>query len=95
MAGSRSAEADQAVTAHVDRTARLSQRWGPAMTELERVERDIATLQGSIRIARRALTDPSLPTDDRDRWQASIDLYERHLCELLAARDDLRSLAED
>lgn len=65
------------------------------MTELERVEGDIATLQGSLRIARLALSDPALPAEDRDRWQASIDLYEQHLCELMAARDDLRSLAED
>ena len=65
------------------------------MTELERVEGDITTLQGSIRIARLALSDPTLPADDRDRWQASIDLRERHLRELLAARDDLQSLAGD
>ncbi|MCJ2061764.1 hypothetical protein MKK63_03465 [Methylobacterium sp. J-088] len=65
------------------------------MTELERVEGDIATLRGSIRIAQLALADPSLPADDRIRWQASIDLYEQHLCELLAVQDDLRSLAED
>lgn len=65
------------------------------MTELERVEGDIATLRESIRIARLALADLSLPADDRSRWQASIDLYERHLCELLAVRDDLRALAED
>jgi hypothetical protein len=65
------------------------------MTELERVEGDIATLQESIRIARLALTDSSLPAEDRGRWPASIDLYEQHLRELLAVRDDLRSLAED
>ena len=65
------------------------------MTELERVEGDIATLQGSIRIARLALSDSSLPADDRERWQASIDLYEQHLGELLEVRADLRSLAED
>ena len=65
------------------------------MTELERVEGDIATLQESIRIVRLALADPSLPAGDKSRWQASIDNYERHLCELVATRDDLRSLAED
>ena len=65
------------------------------MTELERVEGDIATLRKSVRIARLALADPGLPADDRNRWQVSIDLYEQHLCELLAVRDDLRSLAED
>ncbi|EIZ81920.1 hypothetical protein WYO_5508 [Methylobacterium sp. GXF4] len=65
------------------------------MTELERVEGDIASLQGSIQIAQLALSDPALPSDDKRRWQASIDLYERHLSELLAVRDDLRSLAED
>ncbi|MGU3664539.1 hypothetical protein ACLBX9_10185 [Methylobacterium sp. A49B] len=65
------------------------------MTSLEQVEQDIATLQESLRIARLALADPSLPAQDRSRWQASIDLYEQHLRELLAVRDDLRSLAED
>ncbi|MCJ2092069.1 MULTISPECIES: hypothetical protein [unclassified Methylobacterium] len=65
------------------------------MTELERVEGGIATLRESIRIARLALAEPGLPADDRSRWQASVDLYERHLRELLAVRDDLRSLAED
>lgn len=65
------------------------------MVDLERTERDIATLQESIRIARLALTEPSLPAEDRRRWQTSIELYERHLCELIAKRDDLRALAED
>lgn len=68
---------------------------GPTMTELARVEGDIATLQGSIKIAKLALADPSLSADDRSRWLAGIDLYEQHLCELLAVRDDPRSLAED
>ena len=65
------------------------------MTEPERAEGDIAMLQESVRIARLALADLSLSADEKSRWQAGVDLYDRHLCELLAVRDDLRSLAED
>ena len=65
------------------------------MAELERMERGIAALQGRIRIMKLALTEPSLPEKGRSDWQASIAVYERHLCELLVKRDDLRSLAED
>ncbi|GJE15082.1 hypothetical protein [Methylobacterium longum] len=65
------------------------------MTSLEQVEQDIVTQEGRLRIARSALTISSLSVADRSRWQACIDLYERGLRELLAARDDLRSLAKD
>ena len=65
------------------------------MTSLEQVEQDIVTLQESLRIATLALADPYLSEEDRSRCQATIDLYEQHLSELLAVRDDLRSLAAD
>jgi hypothetical protein len=65
------------------------------MPELEQVEQDILTLQESLQIATLALADASLSAQDRSRWQASVDLYERHLAELRIERDDLRSLAEE
>jgi hypothetical protein len=65
------------------------------MTQLESVERDVEVLQESLRLAQLALSEPSLSAEMRDRVRATIDLYERHLHELLAVRDDLRSLAED
>jgi hypothetical protein len=65
------------------------------MTELEQVERDIATLQESVRLAMHALDDPSLSLEGRNREHASIELYQRHLAELLTKRDDLRALGAD
>ena len=62
------------------------------MTELERVEREIATLQESVRSSLRALEDPDLSADGARRERASIELYRRHLGDLLMKRDDLRAL---
>ena len=65
------------------------------MTNLEQVEQDIITQEGRLRIARAALANPGVSVADKSRWQACIDLYERRLRELLAARDELRSSAKD
>lgn len=65
------------------------------MAELDRTERDIATLEEALRVARLALTDPNLSAELRSRGQATIEMYERHLAELRTKRDDLRSLAAD
>jgi hypothetical protein len=65
------------------------------MTELERVEREIATLQESVRTSTQALGDPNLSAEGANRERASIELYRRHLDELLMKRDGLQFLAED
>ena len=65
------------------------------MTELERVEREIATLEESVRSSLRALEDPDLSADGARRERASIELYRRHLGDLLIEHDDLQSLAEE
>ncbi|KAA0122828.1 hypothetical protein CIW48_15400 [Methylobacterium sp. P1-11] len=65
------------------------------MTELERVEREIATLQESVRTSTRALSDPNLSVEGANRERASIELYQRHLGYLLTKRDDLQALSED
>lgn len=62
------------------------------MTELERVEREIATLQESVRPSLRALEDPDLSAEGARRERASIELYRRHLSDLLTKRDDLQAL---
>jgi hypothetical protein len=84
-----------AVTAHVGRAARLSQDCGVAMTELERVEREIAVLQEGVRSSTHALRDPSLSPEAANRERASIELYLRHLDELLTKHDDQRALDGD
>jgi hypothetical protein len=65
------------------------------MTELERVEREIVTLQEGVRSSLRALEDPDLSAEGANRERASIELYRRHLDELLMKRDGLQFLAED
>jgi hypothetical protein len=65
------------------------------LTELERVEREIATLEESVRSSLRALEDPDLSADGARRERASIELYRRHLGDLLIKHDDLQSLAEE
>jgi hypothetical protein len=60
------------------------------MMDLETVEREIATLQESIGVATRALDDPSLSVEGKNREQASVELYQRHLDDLLTKRDDLQ-----
>ncbi|MCJ2118783.1 hypothetical protein MKK65_19805 [Methylobacterium sp. J-001] len=65
------------------------------MTELERVQREIATLEESVRSSLRALEDPDLSADGARRERASIELYRRHLGDLLIEHDDLQSLAEE
>lgn len=65
------------------------------MTELERVEREIATLQESVRTSTQALSDPNLSIESANRERASIELYQRHLDDLLTKRDDLQALSED
>jgi hypothetical protein len=65
------------------------------MTELEKVEREIATLQENVRSSTRALRDTNLSEDAANRERSSIELYQRHLDELLMKRDGLQFLAED
>ena len=65
------------------------------MTELERVECDIVALQESIRTSTHTLGDSALSVERQSRERASIELYQRHLDELLTKRDDLRALASD
>ncbi|MCJ2061003.1 hypothetical protein MKL09_31350 [Methylobacterium sp. J-048] len=62
------------------------------MTELERVKREIATLEESVRSSLRALEDPDLSAEGARRERASIELYRRHLGDLLMKRDDLQAL---
>lgn len=64
------------------------------MTELERVEREIATLEESVRSSLRTLKDPHLSAEGAMRERASIELYRRHLGDLLIKRYDLQSLLE-
>jgi hypothetical protein len=65
------------------------------MTELENVEREIATLQENVRSSTHALRDANLSEDAANRERSSIELYQRHLGELLMKRDGLQFLAED
>jgi hypothetical protein len=65
------------------------------MTELERIEREIAILQESVRSSTHALRDPNLSAERANRERASIELYLRHLDELLTKHDDLRALSKD
>ncbi|WP_419828330.1 hypothetical protein [Methylobacterium sp.] len=65
------------------------------MTELEKVEREIATLEESVRSSKRALEDPDLSAEGARQKRASIELYQRHLGDLLMKRDDLQSLTAD
>lgn len=65
------------------------------MTELEKVEREIATLEESVRRSMHALNDPELSAEGANRERASIALYQRHLGDLLTKRDDLQELARD
>lgn len=62
------------------------------MSELEKVEREIATLEVSVRSSTRALEDPDLSAEGARQERASIELYRRHLGDLLMKRDDLQSL---
>lgn len=62
------------------------------MTELVRVEREIATLEDRVRSSLRALEDPNLSAEGARRERASIELYRRHLGDLLTKRDDLQAL---
>ncbi|WP_267360068.1 MULTISPECIES: hypothetical protein [unclassified Methylobacterium] len=64
------------------------------MTDLEMVEREIATLQESIRVATHALDDPSLSVEGRNRERASIEFYQRHLDDLLTKRDYLQAQSQ-
>jgi hypothetical protein len=65
------------------------------MTELEKVEREIAILQESVRSSTHALSDPDLSAEGSNRERASIELYQRHLDDLLTKRDDLQAMSED
>ncbi|MEE7451558.1 hypothetical protein MRF4_29395 [Methylobacterium radiotolerans] len=65
------------------------------MTELERVEREIAILQENVRSSTRALSDTNLSEDAANRERASIELYRHHLDELLMKRDGLQFLADE
>jgi hypothetical protein len=65
------------------------------VTELEKVEREIAILQANVQSSTQALGDPSLSAEGARRERASIELYRRHLDDLLTKRDDLRSLMSD
>ncbi|WP_056531005.1 hypothetical protein [Methylobacterium sp. Leaf361] len=65
------------------------------MTELERVEREIAILQENVRSSTRALSDTNLSQDAAHRERASIELYRHHLDELLMKRDGLQFLADE
>jgi hypothetical protein len=65
------------------------------MSELEKTEHDIATLRGRIRHSRLVLEDPNVTSEAAEREHASLDLFGRHMSELLTKRDDLRSLAQD
>ena len=65
------------------------------MTELEKVEREIAILQESVRSSTHALSDPTLSAEGANRERASIELYRRHLDDLLTKRGDLQALSED
>ena len=65
------------------------------MTELERVEREIAVVQEGVRSSTHTLRDPNLSTEGANRERASLELYQRHLDELLTKRDDLRALSEE
>ncbi|MCJ2016213.1 MULTISPECIES: hypothetical protein [unclassified Methylobacterium] len=65
------------------------------MTELEKVEREIATLQQNVRSSTHALRDTNLSEDAANRERASIELYWHHLNELLMKRDGLQFLADE
>jgi hypothetical protein len=65
------------------------------MTELEKVEREVVILQENVRSSTQALRDPDLSEEAANRERASIELYLRHLDELLMKRDGLQFLAED
>jgi hypothetical protein len=65
------------------------------MTELEKVEREIAILQANVQSSTQALGDPSLSVEGARRERASIELYRRHLGDLITKRNDLQSLLED
>ncbi len=65
------------------------------MTELEKVEREIAILRDSVRISTQALSDPNLSTEGANRERASIEIYRRHLDDLLTKRDDLQAPDEN
>ena len=65
------------------------------MAELEKVEREITILQESVRVSTHALGDPTLSDEGQNRERASIELYRRHLDELLSKRDDLRAMKRD
>ncbi|MGH1592393.1 hypothetical protein ACRBEV_33280 (plasmid) [Methylobacterium phyllosphaerae] len=65
------------------------------MSELEKAEHDIATLRGRIRHSRLMLEDPNVTPEAAEREYASLERFERHMCDLLTKRDDLRSLSED
>jgi Na+/phosphate symporter len=80
----------------IRRATQSQQRFREAkMTELEKVEREIATLQENVRSSTRALRDTNLSEDAANRERSSIELYQRHLDELLMKRDGLQFLAED
>ncbi|WP_139215679.1 hypothetical protein [Methylobacterium sp. UNC300MFChir4.1] len=65
------------------------------MTELEKVDREIAVLQESVRISIQALGNPNLSTEGANRERASIEIYRRHLDDLLTKRDDLQARDEN
>jgi hypothetical protein len=65
------------------------------MTELEKVEREITTLKGSVRSSTRALENPDLSAEGARRERASIALYRQHLGDLITKRDNLQSLVSD
>jgi len=65
------------------------------MTELEKVEREIAILQESVRSSMHALSEPNLSAEGSSRERASIELYQRHLDDLFTKRDDLQALSQD
>jgi hypothetical protein len=60
-----------------------------------KVEREIAIPQANVQSSTQALGDPSLSAVGVRRERASIELYRRHLDDLLTKRDDLRSLMSD
>ena len=63
------------------------------MADLERVEHDIAMVQGALRRSWHDLGMLSLSSAERSREKASIDANQERLAELLTRRDELRSFA--
>ncbi len=61
------------------------------MADLERVERDIASVQGALRRSWHDLGMLILSPEDRTREMISIDANQGRLAQLLTHRDEFRS----